>query len=433
MNLLAFEMAGRLFFNRQRGEQASRPVLGAVLGIALSMIPLVVVLFMSDGMIRGITDRYIETSTYHIQLRNYDSLDEAAFSEIRDSLAAADGVENIFLEHTGTGLAFAGTSETAVSIRGLEPDIYLRDSAFSRYLEIQEGDFDLTGEDSAMIGSETARKLDLHPGDEIKLLTGKTLSTGKYIPKISRFRVTGIFSTGYQDLDRMWILIPYSRSLRILQDNQSRTIIGVKTADPYGDLTGIEETLYSSLKGRWGIYTWKTLNRSQQSNFETTRTLLVFIMVLIVLVAVMNISSSMVMLVMENEQAIGIQKSMGLSPRTLSVQYLMTAGMAGAAGSLGGIAAGCFISLYLNQILRFLESCINGIRDAFQFVMNRPSDGGQVELLNRAYYLDEIPVEIRFSVIFAIFLLTVLLSMGASYIPARKAARIKPLDILRKH
>ena len=67
MNLLALEMAGRLFVNRQRGGQASRPVLGAVLGIALSMIPLVVVLFMSDGMIRGITNRYIETSSYHIQ------------------------------------------------------------------------------------------------------------------------------------------------------------------------------------------------------------------------------------------------------------------------------------------------------------------------------------------------------------------------------
>ena len=90
------------------------------------------------------------------------------------------------------------------------------------------------------------------------------------------------------------------------------------------------------LKGKWGIYSWKTLNRSHQSNFETTRTLLVFIMVLIVLVAVMNISSSMVMLVMENEQAIGIQKSMGLPPSALSLQYVITAALAGGAGSLIG-------------------------------------------------------------------------------------------------
>ena len=329
-------------------------------------------------------------------------------------------------------MAFTGNSETAVTIRGLDPDLYLEDNNFSRYLDILEGRFDLTGEDFAMIGSETARKLNLHPGDEIKLLTGKTLSTGKFIPKISRFTVSGIFSTGYQDLDRMWVFIPYNRSLRILQDNQSKTIIGIKTDNPYGDLTSLGESLSSSLDGRWGIYNWKTLNRSQQSNFETTRTLLIFIMVLIVLVAVMNISSSMVMLVMENEQAIGIQKSMGLLPRTLSIQYLVTAGMAGAAGSLGGIAAGCFISLYLNQILRFMESCLNGFLHLFQYILNRPA-GGQVELLNRAYYLDEIPVEIHFPVILIIFLLTVLLSMGASYIPARKAARIKPLDILRKH
>ena len=432
MNMLAPEMAFRLFFNRHRGDQASRPVLGAVLGIALSMIPLVVVLFMSDGMIRGITDRYIETSTYHLQLRNYDSLPAEELEKVKKSLVGREGMKHVFLEHTGMGMAFTGSGENAVSIRGLDPEIYDRDTGFSRFLEVREGRFFLDRNDAAMIGSETARKLKLQVGDEIKLLTGKTLSTGKYIPKVSRFTVEGIFSTGYQDLDKMWILIPYERSLKILQDNQSRTVIGIKTEDPYGDTSVIEEELNSILKGRWGIYTWNTLNRSQQSNFETTRSLLVFIMVLIVLVAVMNISSSMVMLVMENEQAIGIQKSMGLAPGTLAAQYMMTAGMAGASGSLAGIGAGCFISLYLNQILGFLEAGINGIIHIFNFFISRPTEG-HLELLNRAYYLDEIPVEIHMNVIVLIFLFTVLLSVGASFIPAGKAARIKPLDILRKH
>ncbi len=432
MNTLAFEMALRLFVNRHRGEQASRPVLGAVLGIALSMIPLVVVLFMSDGMIRGITDRFIETSTYHIQLRSFETLSAEDMDDVRNSILGIEGIENAFLERYGMGMAFAGNSESAVSLRGMDPSIYNQDRGFRRFLEITEGDFLLDQDDSALIGSETARKLNLRVGDEVKILTGKTLSTGKYIPKISRFTVQGIFTTGYQDLDRLWIFIPYQRSLRILQDSQSRTVLGLKTTDPYGDLSSLEDRLDASLSGRWGIYTWRSLNRSQQSNFETTRSLLLFIMILIVLVAVMNISSSMVMLVMENEQAIGIQKSMGLSPGTLSLQYLLTAGLAGAAGSLGGIAAGCFLTVYLNQIIRFLESFINGILTFFHFLTGQDPPG-HLELLNRAYYLDNIPVDIRFPVIFVIFLATVTLSVIASLIPVKKAGSIKPLDILRKH
>ena len=432
MNTLALEMAFRLFLNRRRGDMGSRPVLGAVLGIALSMIPLIVVLFMSDGMIRGITDRFIETGTYHIQLRSLQSLPDEEMTETYKEIEKLPGVLRVYPEHYGMGMAFAGEAQTAVTIRGLQPGLYEDDPGFRQYLNIKDGEFSLNSGSSAMIGSETARKLGVQVGDEVKILTGKTLSTGKYIPKISRFTVKGIFSTGYQELDRLWVMISFDRSLKILQDSESRTIAGIKTETPYGDLSVLMEKMSPILHGRWGIYSWKTLNRSQQSNFETTRALLVFIMVMIVLVAVMNISSSMVMLVMENEQAIGIQKSMGLSPRTLASQYVITAALAGGIGSILGILAGCLLSFNLNGLIRCLEKGLNIILYLFHSFSGRVA-ASPVELLNRAYYLEEIPVDIRFSLLLVIFLATVLLSVTASFIPVRKAGGIKPLDILRKH
>ena len=57
-------MTYRLFRGPRKRE--SRPIIGSIAGIALSMIPLVVVIFLSDGMIKGITERYIETGTFHI-------------------------------------------------------------------------------------------------------------------------------------------------------------------------------------------------------------------------------------------------------------------------------------------------------------------------------------------------------------------------------
>ena len=71
------------------------------------MIPLIVVLFMSDGMIRGITDRFIETSTYHIQLRNYNVPDEEESEEMYESLLSLDDITLVTLEHKGMGMAYS--------------------------------------------------------------------------------------------------------------------------------------------------------------------------------------------------------------------------------------------------------------------------------------------------------------------------------------
>ena len=129
----------------------------------------------------------------------------------------------------------------------------------------------------------------------------------------------------------MWIFIPIDTGLRILQDSESRTILALKTDDAYADINPLIMKIRETLSGsRWGIYSWMSLNRSQQSNYQTTKVLLVLIMVLIVLVAVMNIASSNDHACYGNEQEIGILKGMGMNNRFLSLQYVMTAGLAGA-------------------------------------------------------------------------------------------------------
>ncbi len=431
-NLLA-DMTFRLFAGRRRHKQGSRPVMGSVLGIALSMIPLVVVLFLSDAMIRGITSRYIESGSFHLQIRSYSSL---SLEQWQDNLALIQGVEGLrlgALEHGGMGFAYKGKRDCPVSVRGIQKDLYFRDEGFRRYVKLLDGHFDLEEPRSIVLGRETAKKLDVRVGDSIRILTGKTLSSGKYIPKISRFTVKGIFTTGYQDLDRLWVFIAFDRALKILQDRDSSTRIMIKSHEPYGDLNAFGLELRSALNpGRWGVYTWPSMNRSQQSNYQSTRVLLVLIMALIVLVAVMNISSSMVMLVMENEQEIGILKSMGISNSFLGWQYALTAGLAGGSGSLGGLVLGSLIAVRFNQLINFLEFLTNGVLGLFYQVSGRVNPG-QVALLNKEYYLDDFSITLDFGILTLIFFLTLILSVAAAWLPVRKIARISPLDILRKH
>ncbi|MDC7234285.1 MAG: ABC transporter permease [Spirochaetales bacterium] len=431
MRSLLLDMSYRLFKGPRKRE--TRPIIGSITGIALSMIPLVVVIFLSDGMIRGITERYIETGTFHIQLRPYEEMEPEEWSRISRELENLDSVSSTVQEHSGTGMAYSGEKQTALTIRAVERDLYETDPGFRRYVEMVDGVFDLSDDNKIVIGRETASALNLKPGDTMRVLTGKTLSTGKYIPKVSRFTVTGVFSTGYQDLDRMWVFISLPKGLRILQDSESRTMMALKVVDPYSDMNPVISEIRGKLgAGRWGIYSWHSLNRSQQSNYETTKLLLVLIMALIVLVAVMNISSSMIMLVMENEQEIGILKSMGMNNRFLSFQYVLTAGLAGGSGSLMGITAGSLIVLNFNRIISSLNGLVNFILGLWNTMTGRISTGA-VSLLNSEYYLEDFTITLDVDILILIFFSTLILSMAAALLPVRNIGKISPLDILRKH
>lgn len=431
MKSLLLDMSYRLFKGPRKRE--SRPIFGSITGIALSIIPLVVVIFLSDGMIRGITERYIETGTFHLQLRPHESLSDDEWIEIQDNLIELEQLISVRREHSGTGLAYKGDLQSAVSVRAVEKELFQEDEGFNRYVKILEGSFDLTEKNNIVIGREIAVSLNLKTGDTIRILTGKTLSSGKYIPKVSKFKVQGIFTTGYQDLDKMWVFIPLEKGLRILQDSESSSKILVKVIDPYDDLNPVITEIRKVLnKGRWGIYSWHSLNRSQQSNYQTTKLLLILIMALIVLVAVMNISSSMIMLVMENEQEIGILKSMGMNNRFLSLQYVFTAGLAGGTGSIIGITVGSLIVVRFNQIISFLNTVINFFISLWH-TLSSQIETAPVSLLNSQYYLEDFSISLDFHILGIIFLSTLLLSMLAALIPVRNIGKITALDILRKH
>ena len=86
------------------GKKHSSGMAGAIIGIGISLIPIVLVLIVSNGMIQGITNRYMETKTYHIQVAVPSDLDELPSSVGEKALAALPGIQNVVLETDGTGI-----------------------------------------------------------------------------------------------------------------------------------------------------------------------------------------------------------------------------------------------------------------------------------------------------------------------------------------
>jgi len=140
------------------------------------------------------------------------------------------------------------------------------------------------------------------------------------------------------------------------------------------------------------------------------------------------------MLVLEKQEEIAILKSLGASPAGIRRLFLAAGFVLGTLGTAVGVSVGTILALGINQILYAIEWILNagaavGVWIASPFVaIDKPA----IELLSADFYLDTIPFALRGVDVLMIALLSIALSTAAAYFPARRAVRLKPLEILQK-
>jgi lipoprotein-releasing system permease protein len=419
---------------RGRGGTA-RYLRGAILGIAVSFIPLVVVMEVSTGMIEGITARLLEVGTYHVQLALAPDTPPARLLEIADAVASVPQVVASVPERVGTAMIISARGATGASIRFVPPDIFQRDRGFRTYVTVREGTAGLDRPDTIMLSAAMAAALDAAPGDVVSVLTtwGENMSGP---PKLTPVTVSGIYDTGYQELDGALAYAPLALAQKVLSPRAARVMIGVKVRDPFGSLDAVERGIENAAGGNTRAATWREIEYARLSSFRTTKALLLFIMAMIVVVACVNVSSATLMILFERRHDLGILKSVGAGPRSLSLSFLISGLATGFGGTIAGIAAGLLVAVNINEVIHGLEWTVNRILAAASFVQASfdPTAHafGVFTLFNSAYYLKSIPVRIMPGELVASAIAALLLAALAAYLPAARAARIRPLEILRK-
>ncbi len=431
----AFNLALRIL-KPQKGTK-KYDLIGTILAIALSLLPLIVVLEVANGMIEGITRRLIEVGTYHLQVSSgFRDISEDQLEATLIKIKNISGINTAIIERQGFGIVFSENGRTGAHIRSVSPEIN-EDEGFNSYFEILAGDFDISDSSSIILGRTVAEKLNVGMGDEVKVLTVLTIGN-RNAPKITTFTVKGIFSTGYQDLDKLWVYMNINTGRQILPESSIRQFIGIKVSDPYGPLNDYIIKLTNIIPDNWHFYrihTWNEIEENQYKSFQTTKAMLIFIMFLIVIVASVNVSSTMVMIVMEKNMDIGILKSLGASPSTITRAFLITGFCTGVLGAFIGIFSGLLIAANINEIIGGIEFIINNtinILNSIFSIFIEVEAAKPLVLLDPVYYLQEIPIRIDFWEVLGIGFFTIFLSTIASYLPARRAGKIKPLQIIQK-
>jgi lipoprotein-releasing system permease protein len=408
---------------------------GAALGVALSLVPLVVVLVVADGMIEGITARYIEVGTYHLQAQSLYVVNGEELEAKAEALKGRAGIKAVYPESDSYGVALFGNRNAGVELRAVDPS-FLADSGTATYLRLGSGEMKLDATNQILLGEALAHNLGAKVGDIVSLVTSRPVAFGEsyssFTPKVSAFRVKGIVSAGYRQLDELWAFVSFRAGEKLFTAGSSRQIIGIKVGDPYGNLEPTRAAVSSALTADWSVSTWPEVERNVYKSFSTTRALLLLVMALTVAVAAINVSSALVMLVLERRRDIAILKSAGASPSFISQVFLFAGVGVGGLGTILGIGIGSFVAWRINDLIGGIEVIVNTASRFLAWTSGSGAPKAAIRLLDPAYYIERIPVHFHPDELALVAAASIALCLLASFLPAKQAARLPPLEIFRK-
>jgi lipoprotein-releasing system permease protein len=270
------------------------------------------------------------------------------------------------------------------------------------------------GANQVAIGARLAENLGARVGDTITVINPQGRSTPfGTVPRQIGYQIAAIFEVGIYDFDEAFVVMPIPDAQTLLLIGDSIVMIEVKTDDP--DTVG--ETLAPierRLQGQAIVNTWKQTNASLFEALAVERVAMFVILSIIVLVAVFNILSSLIMLVRAKTRDIAILRTMGATRQSLLKIFVTTGFVIGVLGTGAGLLLG-FIFLY------FRQSIVNGIQWVTGIQLWDPS----------IRFLTELPSRTDPFEVLAISVMALVFSFLATLYPALKAASTDPVQVLR--
>ena len=264
------------------------------------------------------------------------------------------------------------------------------------------------------IGARLAENLGAQVGDTITIINPQGRSTPfGTVPREIGYHISAIFEIGVYDYDQSFVVMPIPDAQTLLLTGDSVGMIEVKTNDP-DNVTAILAPLARKLAGQAVISDWKTINASLFEALAVERVAMFVVLSIIVLVAVFNILSSLIMLVRAKTRDIAILRTMGATRRSLLKIFVATGFLIGVLGTAAGLFLG-FVFLFFRQPIVRLVEMLTGQNlwdPSIRFLTELPSRSDPVEI-------------IMISVMALVF------SFLATLYPAFRAASTDPVQVLR--
>ncbi|MGX7895071.1 lipoprotein-releasing ABC transporter permease subunit [Tsuneonella sp. HG222] len=393
-----------------RGEAFIALVAGiSLVAVMLGVAALVIVMSVMNGFRAELIDKIVGLNGHAI-IQGYDNRIDGWQDVLKEARETPGVVRASPLIEVPLLATFGGRAE-AVLIRGNTPEDIERIGP-----NVVQGSIDSIrpGENNIAIGSRLAMNLGAQLGDSITIVNpqGRATPFGTQMRMVS-YTISAIFEIGVYDYDKAFVVMPIPNAQTLLLWDDQIQMIEIKTEDP----DTVRETLAplaQRVQGRAVVNDWKNINASLFEALEIERTAMFFVLSIIVLVAVFNILSSLIMLVRAKTRDIAILRTMGATRKSLLKIFVTVGFTIGAIGTVAGLILGALVLIFRGSILRGIEM-MTGVS------LWDPS----------IRFLSTLPAKTDPAEVGAIVVLALVLSFLATLYPARRAAGTDPVQVLR--
>jgi len=377
------------------------------LGIMLGVAILIIVMSVMNGFKTELTNKILGLNPHIVIQPNGFNIENKYISKIENNF------KDISLSKTysGEGVIINNDQAKGIIFKGVN----IQEKKIKEFLKknIVSGDVRKFKKNNVFIGSELAFNLNLKEGDRINLMSSTFVATPLgSLPKQENFNIAGIFNTGFIEFDQNIIFLTTEDALSIFDKDTKDQNLEIYLKDP------LKANLYKKqiekLNQNFFIYTWTDLNKSLFSALKVERNVMFIILTLIIIVAAFNIISGLTILIKNKTKEIAILKTLGLNNTSIKKSFFLTGFTIGFFATISGIILGLIFSFNIEKVRAFLSTVFK--LEIF------PSD---------IYFLEKLPSEISLSSIFIIFILSLLVSAIASYIPARHISKMKTFRALK--
>ena len=403
----------------------------SVVIVFLGVFILIVVISVMTGFQGQIKDKILDVDS-HITVSGYSGDGGegiADYGSLTKKILELKGVRSASPYLQGQGLFRYRTAITPVMIRGIGSVAGIpADTAKF----ITEGPKSYQSDRDVFIGAEMALNYGIRAGESIELIVPKgrlAASTG-VTPGMGTFRVAGFFKTGYYEFDTRLILMSLPASQRLYSLGNIAWGIGVKIDDIYR-MDYMSSRIQSIIGFSYQTLTAEQRNQNLFYALRLEKLIMTIILFLVIISAGFSIMGTLVMVVMEKRRDIGILKSMGATPISIMVIFVLEGFFIGVIGTVAGVIGGLSASLNLEAIIRWIERAINAVMGYIYTVFDLGFYFNITLVPKSVYYIDTIPTEIKPEFVVLIAAFAVFLSTVAAIFPSWHASRLQPVETIR--
>lgn len=400
---------------RRRETFISLITLISVLGVMIGVMTLNVVMAVMTGFEEVLRDRLLGINAHVALVKPGDYL--AGYGSLIDQVMEEKGVVAAAPAVYGQVMVTAGSRVSGVVVRGIDPDRIDKVIEIQRYikegslqalqahhmLEIDGRSVSLPG---LILGSRLAGQLGVMVGDPIQVVSplGTPTAIG-VVPKVRRFMVAGIFDSGMHEYDATLVYMNLKDAQRFFELGDAVSSIEIRVGDVY-QARQVARRIQQRVGLSYLVEDWSRLWPNLFSALRLEKTVYFLVLLLMVIIGAFNIISTLIMVVMEKRKDIAILQSMGATRRSIRRIFLIKGTIIGTVGTLLGVVFGYVLCLLIER---------------YHFI----------ELPKDVFLISTVPVRIYLSNFVLVAVASLLICLLASIYPARHAAKLDPVEIIR--